>query len=362
MKMFYVITAEGLSVTYTGKKNFMVAKDHPNFKAIFDLLQSGKEPTFEEMEELADLKKQITAIDIDGVTVEEDGSGALTVKIDGKKVEILDESLQVRLVEMLHIADKDLQKAAYKAFAKFLKNLYKNPSYKSVRQLYRFLDANDLPITQNGTFLAYKKVAHDYLDIHSRSFDNSVGKVVEMPRYQVVDDPEITCASGLHVCSFDYLANYSSSELDRVVICEVNPEDVVSVPTDYHNAKMRVCKYTVVDEIPTHFEAKLGSYLYGDHAPNWMNETFAKLEKLYKDFFAVKTVEFDYLPDTISMTPAVVEAFYEEAEKVLSIPSKVKEISIEKESVPTMKVLFQWMSKYDTNWVRPTLDDETDND
>jgi hypothetical protein len=57
------------------------------------------------------------------------------------------------------------------------------------------------------------------------------------------------------------------------------------------------------------------------------------------------------------MTPAVVTSFYEDAEKVLGeIPAKIKEISAEKESVPTMKVLFQWLSKYDTNWKRPNAE------
>jgi len=37
---------------------------------------------------------------------------------------------------------------------KFLENLMKNPSYKIVNELYDFLEANKIPITENGTFLA----------------------------------------------------------------------------------------------------------------------------------------------------------------------------------------------------------------
>jgi hypothetical protein len=33
------------------------------------------------------------------------------------------------------------------------------------------------------------------------------------------------------------------------MICKVNPADVVAVPSDYNNAKMRVCKYEVINEV-----------------------------------------------------------------------------------------------------------------
>jgi len=34
-----------------------------------------------------------------------------------------------------------------------------------------------------------------------------------------------------------------------VVKVLVNPEDVVSIPTDYNDAKMRTCKYVVIEEV-----------------------------------------------------------------------------------------------------------------
>lgn len=366
MNMFYMLTSDGLSVTFTGKKTFMVAKDHPCFKQALEAVNAKQKPSFEEFEKIVDLKKNISKLSYEGVEISLNKAEELEVFVNGKKISNLAPALISRLIEMLKMPESDeLREPIYQGFAKFLKNLYQNPSYRSVRQLYGFLDANDLPITQNGTFLAYKKIRSDYKDIHSGTFDNSVGKTVEMPRFEVEDNPEVTCSSGLHVCSKSYLGCFGSyqPDLDRIVICEVNPADVVSVPTDYHNAKMRVCKYTVIDEMPNHFEAQLASYLYGDHENGWINDTFQKLEKLYKDFFGVETVEFSQLPGTIRMTPAVVTSFYEDAEKVLGeIPAKIKEISVEKESVPTMKVLFQWLSKYDTNWKRPNAEADADAD
>lgn len=132
---------------------------------------------------------------------------------------------------------------------KFLENLMKNPSYRAVNELYDFLEAGAIPITENGTFLAYKKIRNDWTDIYTGKIDNSIGAVCSMPRNMVDEDSNQTCSVGLHVCSYDYLPHFASSSNDRVVICEVNPRDVVSIPTDYNNTKMRVCEYKVIGEV-----------------------------------------------------------------------------------------------------------------
>lgn len=130
---------------------------------------------------------------------------------------------------------------------RFLENLMENPSFRAVQELYGFLEASDLPITPDGHFLAYKMVRGDYKDHHSGTFDNSVGATPSMPRNEVNENPNETCSSGLHVCAQGYLGFYSGS--GRTMLCKVNPRDVVSVPTDYNNAKMRTCAYTVIDEV-----------------------------------------------------------------------------------------------------------------
>lgn len=140
---------------------------------------------------------------------------------------------------------------------KFLENLMSNPSYRAVNELYDFLEAGGIPITENGTFLTYKKIRSDWKDIHSGKFDNSIGTVVKMPRNMVDEDSSRTCSAGLHVCSYGYLPHFGCSGGDRVVICEVNPADVVSIPTDYNNTKMRVCAYTVIGEVENYADADI---------------------------------------------------------------------------------------------------------
>lgn len=134
-----------------------------------------------------------------------------------------------------------------KPMVNFLVNLMQNPAKRVVDHLYDFLEYGKNPITDDGCFLAYKAVRADFRDIHSGTFDNSVGAVVKMARNRVDEDPTRTCSAGLHVCSYEYLPSFAHRD-GHVVICKVNPAHVVAIPTDYNNTKMRVCEYSVVGE------------------------------------------------------------------------------------------------------------------
>src|SRR5205823_903048 len=76
----------------------------------------------------------------------------------------------------------------YKPLLAFLKRLQANPSRRSVEELYKFLEHKALPITEDGFFLGYKGVTDEYRDVHTRKFDNRVGKTNEMPRNAVDDN------------------------------------------------------------------------------------------------------------------------------------------------------------------------------
>ncbi len=130
----------------------------------------------------------------------------------------------------------------------FMENLMKNPSKRAVDELYGFLEKNNLPLTPDGHFLAYKKVRNNFLDIHSGTMDNSPGTIVEMERNKVDDNKDQTCSTGLHFCGLSYLDHFGSSD-SRVVIVKINPADVVSIPSDYNGAKGRACRYEVIGEM-----------------------------------------------------------------------------------------------------------------
>ncbi len=131
----------------------------------------------------------------------------------------------------------------------FIGNLYANPSKTAVEELFLFLNACNLPITEDGHFIAYKIVRNDYKDKHSGTFDNSIGQIYSMPRNAVDDDRNKTCSAGLHFCSKGYISSFGTFG-DKCMLVKINPADVVSIPSDYNNAKGRTWKYEVVGELP----------------------------------------------------------------------------------------------------------------
>ncbi len=148
-------------------------------------------------------------------------------------------ALNDRIIKMLQAGDDP------KILAKFWKRLKKNPSKRSTEQLFSFLVHEGIPFTSDGKFLAYKSVTKDYLDHHTKTVSNKVGSVNEMPRNEISDDPMHACHAGFHVGALEYaktFCNYSS----EIIICEVDPKDVVCIPYDCSQQKMRVCKYKVV--------------------------------------------------------------------------------------------------------------------
>lgn len=131
--------------------------------------------------------------------------------------------------------------------ARFMNNIMDNPSERSRECLFDFIAQHDAPITKDGCFVAFKGVRNDYTDVHSGRFDNSPGKLVQQDRDLCVEDPNVTCAAGLHVCASHYLDSFWTGY--RVIAVKVNPRDVVSVPYDYNYSKMRVCEYLVLGDI-----------------------------------------------------------------------------------------------------------------
>lgn len=186
--------------------------------------------------QLTDVKANITRVTMGRVQIFDTEIMVDDVAVGGRIVD--------RILEMVRFGSE-----AFEGYVKFLDNLLDNPSRTAVQELYLFIEECNLPITPDGHFLAYKRVRNDYKDIHTGTFDNSVGQVCSMPRNQVDDQRNNTCSSGLHFCSYNYLPSFGNGDGDKVVVVKINPADVVSIPSDYNNAKGRTWYYEVVGEI-----------------------------------------------------------------------------------------------------------------
>lgn len=223
-------TFDGRSINMVvGRTPYTVPKTHPNFEKILQFFRDGETDT-DRLEDLVDVRRAISNV-TDGKVEVLNG----VVYYDG---EVLHNYAADRILAFLQ------EGLPASPIMRFVEKVMKNPSKRAVDELYKFLEKAEMPLTKNGNFLAYKWVNNDYFDCHSNSFDNSVGKTVEMPRNQVDDNPNHTCSSGLHVCSKNYV-NFGQ----RLMLVEVNPKNVVAVPIDYNASKMRVSKYKVLEEI-----------------------------------------------------------------------------------------------------------------
>lgn len=217
-------------VLYVSGQPVIVDTSHVNYKAVKEAILAQDWDTVKEM---ATVKAAVMKASNGRVAVTED-----EVTFDGVAVH---NALSRRMLQMF------TEGFPIAHFCKFMENLDANPSYRARNELYGFLEACNLPITDDGCFLAYKKIKSDWTDCYTGKIDNSIGAKPTMQRRDVNEDPSQTCSAGLHVCSYSYLKSYSG---ERIVAVKVNPADVVAVPTDYNNAKMRVCQYEVVEELP----------------------------------------------------------------------------------------------------------------
>jgi hypothetical protein len=132
----------------------------------------------------------------------------------------------------------------------FLKRAFLNPKKFVLEEMFEWIDRNDMPITDDGYFLAYKRVTMSYMDCYTgKTFDNSVGNHVVFPterRTELVDRNQECSGGGLHICAFSYLGGFHPGE--RVVVVKVDPQHVYSFPK-HGGAKMQVFEYDVISEI-----------------------------------------------------------------------------------------------------------------
>lgn len=120
----------------------------------------------------------------------------------------------------------------------------------TANELLDFLKHADLPIADDGSIVAYKRLngrGDHYVDSHSGRVKQRVGSRVFMKPEMVDPDRRNECSNGLHIGRRDYMRSFSG---DKIVIVKIAPEDVIAVPQDYRGSKMRCAGYHIVAEVP----------------------------------------------------------------------------------------------------------------
>ena len=239
----YIIQDNAITVIVDNEPH-VISKDSLNYN---DVIKALRDKKWKKLRKLVNPTKSLL----------EYSRGKLEIKSNelywnGRK---MNRALSKRLVEMykngIDITPMTL----------FIKNLMKNPSHTAIEELYEFLEHNTLPLTDDGYFIAYKRVKRaeedikengikkgDLVDIYTGTVRNNIGDRPRMKRNEVDDDRTHTCSKGLHFASIEYLdrSGYGLGENNPIILMKINPRDVVSIPNDYNNQKGRCCRYEVI--------------------------------------------------------------------------------------------------------------------
>ena len=234
----FILTENSLTVSVEGK-TYTINSGHPSWR---QAIESLKRKDYLALKDLVSVQKAFCSFTGD------------KVKVIDNQVFFNGEPINSYLSEkILSFMEKGLP---HESLIKFLERLMANPSRRAVTELYSFLRHKSLPITDDGTFLAYKSVRSDYTDHHTGDFNNSIGNTLEMTRNNVCDDHNQGCSVGFHAGSLEYASSFGGAD-SVLLIVEIDPANVVSVPSDCECQKLRTCKYKVVAKydgpLPEHY-------------------------------------------------------------------------------------------------------------
>ena len=228
-------------------KPYHFGPDHDEFANLVDSLKMGDEDEFIQLITVGQQLADWTSGDFNFV------DGVMTYQ--GEEVHTVIADRMVRLMKNGFSCNPMME---------FVENLYENPSFRSVNELYTFLANRSLVITDDGYFIGYKAVKKhsgvdkvckssgeaitegDLVDHRTGTIRNNVGDKPSMPRRLVDDNCGQACGSGFHCGSFQFANDHGGAT--PMVLVKVHPKDVVSVPTDSGCQKVRVCDYEVVAE------------------------------------------------------------------------------------------------------------------
>lgn len=262
---------KSLAIFYGDGDSETIPETHVSFKPIIEKLISGQAND----EEIRDMTRVLETVARKMSALSE------RVSVDGKDVYFDGDPLRGEISDIIKKMFEEGRTLDFKPLVNFLEKAKTNPSLQSIDDLYRWIRNGDLVIDQDGDIIAYKAVLvnNDGVStsihagpafVNGEAFDGYVpnvpGTVISMARSLVDDDPHRGCSVGLHAGTYAYASEFRGWQrwcATRLLLVKINPRDVVSVPTDHSDAKMRVARYTVLTQI----EERLSVAVYQPELP-----------------------------------------------------------------------------------------------
>lgn len=243
--------------THSSVQTETITSADDRFQSVVDLIltKGQDQQTLEEAFNIVSVSNYIENITFGNITVDRK-ENCLIYTYPGSEEQVKFESELANRVISAIVND---EQESVKGLIAFAEKLAWCSDQKVISQLYKFLNASDIKINEDGFVVCYKRVTYDFKDCYTKKIDNSIGARPKVKRDYVDSNPNQTCSRGLHVCSWAYLKHYRG---DRIIKVLVDPADFVAIPEDYYQtsegynvqAKARVCEYYVVEEIEEFME------------------------------------------------------------------------------------------------------------
>lgn len=110
---------------------------------------------------------------------------------------------------------------------------------------------NTFEINEAGNFILYRGARVEgsgvVVDYHTGKVPQIVGAYYEMELKHVDKNPNQTCSHGLHISTEKYARGFIRNDNGILFKVEVDPRDIISVPTDYNFEKIRATKYKILE-------------------------------------------------------------------------------------------------------------------
>lgn len=136
-----------------------------------------------------------------------------------------------------------------------------------------------------------EKAVPVYTDMHTRKMRIMLGEPVKQDRKECDADFRRDCSNGLHVGATKYVESFASGS-GTVLVCYVNPANVVAVP-DYDHSKMRVCEYFPFAIASYSDDRKIDiieqAYFESDYTEYELEELEAQVAKIQADELPIET-------------------------------------------------------------------------
>lgn len=224
---------------------YSLTNEHAVFDRVVDKLRAGDGSVVDDFDVAAFAQKEFHKV-TDRVNIRNG-----VVYLDDS---VMDDAVGKVIVDYLTEGNDDAM-----PLVRFMERLEENPSHRSRNQFWNFVRNHGIHIDDEGYVIMYKGVNPTdedgvYKSVSSgEAFVNGekqvgqihtrAGDVVSMPRREISDDPNVACHAGLHCGARTYASSFASV----LITVRVDPADVVSVPTDCNEQKVRVSKYEIMD-------------------------------------------------------------------------------------------------------------------